>query len=152
MSNFKIYCKSILIPLVLGGLVGLFTRGSMDYSMLTKPVLAPPGYVFPIVWSILYVLMGISYALLITSGTNNRVTQKSYYAQLIVNLIWPILFFTLKWRLIAFIWIVLLLLLVINMIYQFFYQRKNAGIIQIPYLVWVAFATYLNLFFYLLNR
>lgn len=152
MSKFKIYLKSILLPLILGGLVGLITSGKMDYNLLTKPFLAPPGIVFPIVWSILYLLMGISYGLLKTTNTNTELTQKSYYWQLIINLIWPILFFVCKWRLIAFIWIILLLLAVINMIYQFYHAYKTAGILQIPYLVWVTFATYLNLFFYLLNR
>lgn len=152
MSNFKIYLKNILIPLILGCIIGFITSGKMDYSLLTKPVLAPPGIVFPIVWSILYILMGISYALLITTGNNTKITKKSYYLQLIVNLIWPILFFLLKWRLFAFIWIILLLILVGNMIYQFYKQKRSAGLIQIPYFIWVAFATYLNLFFYLLNR
>lgn len=152
MSKFKIYLKSILLPLILGSLVGLITSGKMDYNLLTKPFLAPPGIVFPIVWSILYLFMGISYGLLKTTNTNTELTQKSYYWQLIINLIWPILFFVCKWRLIAFIWIILLLIAVLNMIYQFYHAHKTAGLLQIPYLVWVAFATYLNLFFYLLNR
>lgn len=152
MSNFKTYLKSIIIPLLLGGLVGLITGKMMNYGSLIKPPLAPPGIVFPIVWSILYILMGVSYAHLLTTNTNTEETKTSYYFQLFVNLLWPIIFFILKWRLIAFIWIILLLLLVINMIYQFYQANKTAGLIQIPYLVWVIFATYLNLFFYLLNR
>ena len=152
MTKFKVYLKAILIPLILGGIVGILTSGKMNYAELIKPVLAPPGIVFPIVWSLLYILMGISQALLLTNGQTTELTNKSYYWQLIVNLIWPIIFFILKWRLIAFIWIILLLILVINMIYQFYKQNKLAGLLQIPYLIWVSFATYLNLFFYLLNR
>ena len=152
MSNFKTYAKAILIPLLLGGFVGLITGKMMNYEALVKPPLAPSGIVFPIVWSILYILMGVSYAYLSTTNSNTEATKTSYYLQLFVNLLWPIIFFILKWRLIAFIWIILLLLLVINMIYQFYQANKAAGLIQIPYLVWVIFATYLNLFFYLLNR
>lgn len=152
MTNFKIYLKAILIPVILGGIVGFLTSSSMNYNDLIKPVLAPPGIVFPIVWTILYILMGISQAILITNGQNTDLTNKSYYLQLFVNLVWPIIFFILKWRLLAFIWIVLLLILVANMLYQFFRQNKLTGLLQIPYILWVIFATYLNLFFYLLNR
>lgn len=150
--KIKIYLKNIFIPLFLGAIVGLITSKAMDYKSLIKPLLAPPGYIFPIVWSILYILMGISYAIIKSNNQDNSLTLKSYAFQLIVNLIWPILFFIFKWRLIALFWIILLLILVINMIYQFFKVNKKAGLLQIPYLLWVLFATYLNLFFYILNR
>lgn len=151
MTNFKIYLKSILLPVILGSVVGLFTSKSMNYASLNKPPFAPPGILFPIIWTILYILMGISFALLTTHGKNTDLTTKSYYLQLFVNLVWPIIFFTFKWRLFALIWIILLLILVINMIYQFFRQYKLSSYLQIPYLLWICYATYLNLFFYLLN-
>ncbi len=148
----KIYIRSILIPLVLGAAVGLLTRGSEDFGALTKPALAPPAWLFPVVWSILYVLMGISYARLEEDRLNDTPAKAVYYAQLIVNLLWPIAFFSLEWRLFALIWIILLLILVIAMIVIFYRRDKTAGLLQIPYLIWVGFATYLNLGFYLLNR
>ncbi len=153
MTKLKIYLKAIALPVICGLVVGLLTRGAMaNFKLLTKPFLAPPAILFPIVWTILYILMGVSYGLLKANNANSLVTEKSYYAQLIVNLIWPIIFFVLEWRFIALLWIILLLVLVINMAYQFFRQEKIAGLLQIPYILWVMFATYLNLFFFLLNR
>lgn len=152
MSNLKIYVKSILITVILGGLVGFVISGYIDYSSLQKPPLAPPSSLFPIVWTILYILMGISYGIL---KSNNLVDSKInliYYSQLIVNLLWPIAFFVLKWRFFAFLWIILLVVLVINMIIQFYNKNQLSGLLQIPYLLWLLFATYLNLGVYLLNR
>lgn len=152
MSNLKIYVKSILITIILGGLVGFIISGYIDYNSLQKPLLAPPSSLFPIVWTILYILMGISYGIL---KSNNLVDSKInliYYSQLIVNLLWPIAFFVLKWRFFAFLWIILLVVLVINMIIQFYNKNQLSGLLQIPYLLWLLFATYLNLGVYLLNR
>ncbi len=149
--NFKSYLKSILVPLVLGVIVGFITSRSMNYDILVKPVLAPPGILFPIVWSILYILMGISYGMLKIKGISKE-SQKIYYLQLGVNLLWPIIFFIFKLRFIAFIWIILLDILVGLMIKYFYKDNKVASYLQIPYLIWVLFATYLNLAIYLLNR
>lgn len=152
MSKFKTYLKSILIPVIIGGIVGLFISKSIDYSFLQKPFLAPPSILFPIMWTILYILMGISYGIL---DSNNLIDTKQniiYYLQLFVNALWSIFFFTLKWRLFSFIWIILLDLLVIIMIFSFYKKNKIAGLIQIPYLLWVLFASYLNLSIYLLNK
>lgn len=151
-NKVKTYIISILIPLVLGAAVGLLTSGAMNYDGLTKPVLAPPPLLFPIAWSILYTLMGISYAILETNGLHTAETRAVYYAQLIVNLLWPIFFFSLKWRLFAFIWIVVLDILVIIMASRFYRLHKTAGLLQLPYIAWVLFASYLNLLIYLLNR
>ena len=152
MSNFKIYLKAILIPLLVGGVVGLIISGFMDYNTLQKPFLSPPSIIFPIVWTILYTLMGISYGILETRGLVDSKINYIYYLQLIVNALWPIAFFVLKWRLFAFFWIILLDILIIKMIMQFYSKDKLAGLLQIPYLVWTLFASYLNLFVYLLNR
>ncbi len=152
MSKLKIYLKNILIPLILGTIIGLITSKTMNYNELIKPVLAPPGFIFPIVWTILYILMGISYAILKINGRDNKIIKSTYILQLTFNLIWPIIFFTFNWRGVALIWIILLLFFVINMIYQFYKEEKIAGLLQIPYLLWVSFATYLNLFFFILNR
>lgn len=151
MSKLKIYIRSILIPVALGAVVGFLTAGSMDYQSLQKPVLAPPGILFPIVWSILYVLMGISYGILTEKGLLEPKLSAVYYIQLGVNLLWPILFFTLEWRLFAFVWILLLDALVAAMVVLFYRKNKLAGLLQLPYLAWVLFASYLNLAFFILN-
>ena len=149
--KYKVYLKSILMPLILGAIVGFITSKSMDYSTLVKPVLAPPSILFPIVWSILYILMGVSYGILKTNRISEE-SKKIYYLQLGVNLLWSIIFFTFKLRFIALLWIILLDILVILMIKYFYKDNKVAAYLQIPYLVWVLFATYLNLAIYLLNR
>lgn len=152
MSNFKTYAKAILIPVVVGGIVGLIISSSIDYNSLKQPPLSPPSILFPIVWSILYILMGISYGildsnLLVDSGINSI-----YYLQLFVNALWSIFFFVFKWRFFSFLWILLLLDLVVIMIVRFYRKNKTSGLLQIPYLLWILFATYLNLGVYLLNK
>lgn len=150
--KFKTYAKNILVPLALGGAVGLLTQGGDAFEKLTKPPLAPPPILFPIVWSALYILMGVSYSLLETRGLTDDGTRLIYYTQLFFNLVWPFAFFTLGWRLFSLIWLVILDLLVVAMVIRFTRAYKPAGLLQIPYLIWVIFATYLNLGFWLLNR
>lgn len=120
MKNKKVWIKNILIPVIFGGIVGLIISRFMDYNTLEKPPLSPPGFIFGIVWTILYVLMGISYGILDKKDLIDSKVKWAYYLQLAVNLIWPILFFVFKARLISSIWIVLLLILVINMIVTFY--------------------------------
>ena len=151
-TKVKTYAKNIFIPLALGAAVGLLTRGGEAFDSLTKPALAPPAIIFPIVWSGLYTLMGVSYSRLELRRLNDDGTKLIYYAQLIFNLLWPIAFFALKWRLFALIWILLLDVLVTAMVIRFYRSEKWAGLLQIPYLVWVFFASYLNFGFYILNR
>ena len=151
-NKVKTYAVSILVPLVLCAIVGFLTKDAMGYEGLDTPALAPPPILFPIVWSILYTLMGISHAILKSNGLSTPDSESVYYAQLIVNLLWPVLFFSLGWRLVAFIWIVLLDILVVVMTVRFYRRDKTAGLLQIPYLLWVFFATYLNLAIYLMNR
>lgn len=152
MSKIKIYAKSILIPVIIGGVIGLIISRSIDYNSLQKPPLSPPSILFPIVWTILYVLMGISYGILDSKSLIELKTQIIYSLQLFVNATWSLIFFTLKWRLFAFIWIIILDVLVIVMIIDFFKKNKTAGLLQIPYLLWIIFASYLNLGVYLLNK
>ena len=152
MSKFKIYLKSILIPLILGDIVGFIISGSTDYNSLIQPELAPPAILFPIVWTILYFLMGLSYGIITIYSDLDSDVKTIYYSQLIVNLIWPIIFFVMKNRLLALIWIILLLILIIIMIVKFYKKNKVASLIQIPYLLWTIFATYLNFSIYLLNK
>lgn len=152
MSKFKTYAKSILIPVIIGGIVGFIISGSIDYNSLQKPFLAPPSILFPIAWTILYILMGVSYGILKDKSLIDSKTNIIYYLQLFVNAMWSIIFFVLKWRLFAFIWIILLDILVIAMIINFYKKNKLAGLLQIPYLLWILFASYLNLSIYLLNK
>ena len=151
-NKIGIYIKSILLPVIVGGIVGLIISRFIDYNSLEKPFLAPPSIVFPIVWTILYILMGISYGRLKSKGLTDEKTNIIYYAQLGINALWSIFFFVLKWRLFSFFWIILLDIAVILMIINFYKKDKVAGLLQIPYLLWSLFATYLNLGIYILNR
>lgn len=152
LSNKKVWIKAILIPVILGGIVGLIISGFMDYNTLKNPPLSPPGFIFGIVWTILYILMGVSYGILDTKDLVDEKINKIYYPQLIVNLIWPILFFVCKWRLLSAIWIIILAILIIKMIIEFYRKNNLSAYLQIPYLLWTLFATYLNIGVYLLNR
>lgn len=152
LNKFKTYFKAILIPILVGGIVGFLISGSIDYNSLEKPFLSPPSITFPIVWTILYILMGISYAILESNSLVNSKINSIYYLQLFFNALWPIAFFLLKWRLFAFIWIIILAVLIIIMIARFYEKQKTAAWLQVPYLLWALFATYLNFGVYLLNR
>ena len=152
MNKIGIYIKSILIPVLIGVVVGFITSSFMDYNTLQKPLLAPPSAVFPIVWTILYILMGVSYGILKSNNLTDTETNFIYYLQLAVNALWSIIFFVFKWRLFAFLWIILLAIFVILMIKTFYEKNKIAGWLQIPYIIWILFASYLNLAFYILNR
>ncbi len=140
-----------LLPIIGGAIVGLITSGYMDYQDMVKPPLSPPGIVFPIVWTILYILMGISYFLATKNNENNKELDQIYLLQLLVNFMWPIIFFVLEMYFTAFLWIILLLILVIVMIKELLKVNKVSGYLQIPYLIWLLFATYLNLGITLLN-
>lgn len=152
LNKFKTYFKAILIPVLVGGIVGFLISGSIDYNSLEKPFLSPPSITFPIVWTILYILMGISYTILESNSLVNSKINSIYYLQLFFNALWPIAFFLLKWRLFAFIWIIILVVLIIIMIARFYEKQKTAAWLQVPYLLWTLFATYLNFGVYLLNR
>lgn len=154
MKNKKELIISILIPLGVGALSAFLTRNSMDiYENLLLPPLAPPSWVFPVVWTILYILMGISAYLVSQSDSFYRNSALRIYAlQLFVNFFWTLIFFNFEMYLFAFLWLMLLLLLIIMMILCFARIDKKAALLQIPYLLWVSFAAYLNLGIYLLNR
>lgn len=152
MSKFKIYFKAILVPLIVGGIVGIIMSGSIDYESLKQPVLSPPSWIFPVMWTLLYILMGVSYGLLEEKKVMDKSAKTIYYIQLGINALWSIIFFVLKARLFAFIWILILDIAVIIFLSVFYKRNKTAGLLQIPYLLWVLFASYLNLGVYLLNR
>ena len=152
MNKVFTFIKSIFIPLAVGGIVGFLISSHIDYNSLNQPPLSPPSIVFPIVWTILYILMGVSYGILKVRNLNDEDVNFIYYLQLIVNALWSIVFFLLKWRLFSFIWILILDFLVVVMIVKFYEKNKVAGLIQIPYLIWIIFASYLNLTIYFLNK
>ena len=151
--NVKILIICIIIPLVVGGLSSLFMMGSNQYNDLLLPTFAPPGWLFPVMWTILYILMGTSCYLIFISNDKDKNKALIVYAlQLFINSLWTLFFFRLEWYLFSFFWLILLLVLIIYMIYCFFPINKKASLLQIPYLIWVLFASYLNLGIYILNR
>jgi len=155
--KLKAYIVSILIALSVGALSAFVTRDSMNiYSEIVTPPLSPPGFLFPIVWTVLFALMGISAAMVYTSD-NGMEKQKSevlriYGASLAVNFLWSIVFFNFRAFLTAFAVLVLLLMLIIKTILGYKAIEPIAAYLQIPYAVWVAFAGYLNLSIAFLNR
>lgn len=142
---------AILIPILLGGIFSLFTQSSLVYKEITKPILSPPGYLFPIVWTILYILMGISSYLIYKKEGLESDALKIYLVQLFVNLFWTVIFFNFRFYLLAFIWLIVLVILVAYMIKKFYGIDKKAAYLQIPYLLWIIFASYLNFFIFILN-
>lgn len=156
-KKIKPYLISVLIALAVGGLSSLLTKGNMDvYNQINRPALAPPMIVFPVVWGILFVLMGISSALVYLKRDENENEANTglriYALQLVVNFFWSIIFFNMQAYLFAFIWLLLLWVLIIIMIAQFKKVSKKAAYLQIPYLLWVTFAGYLTWMIYILNR
>lgn len=155
----KIQWKKLLIclaiPLAVGGVSALFTMGSMeDFAALNQPPLSPPGWLFPIVWTILFLLMGLASYLVATSDahrTEIRGALTVYGIQLAINFFWSILFFNLGAYLFSFVWLILLWVLILVTIKRFAAIRPLAGWLLVPYLLWVTFAGYLNLAIYLLN-
>ena len=143
---------SILIPLFVGGAAALLSRGGMEeFDMLEKPALAPPGWLFPVVWTILYVLMGVASYLVIQSGNDVSRAIPLYTLSLVFNFFWPIIFFGFEAYLFAFFWLTALFIIVLLTAVSFYKASPAAGYLMIPYLLWVAFAGYLNLSIYLLN-
>ena len=153
--NLKKLIISLLVPLGVGGLSALITGGNMDiYSKINRPPLSPPGIVFPIVWSVLYTLMGISLYLVWNKDDNSSQSNIAYFwfaVQLFLNFIWSPIFFGAQQYLVAFIVLILLIASVVAMIVSFYKISKPAALLQIPYLIWLIFAGYLNLAIYILN-
>lgn len=137
-------------PLLGGSIIGIIINKSVDYTNYLKPPLSPPSYVFPIAWSILYVLIGIVYYLY-RKNNNNKKTIKIYYIQLLFNYLWPIIFFVLKIPLIANIWIIILTIIVIYLVVIIYVEKKICAYLLIPYILWLLFAVYLNTGIVILN-
>lgn len=151
-KNWKTLALCIALPLAVGGLSALLTRNGMKtFETLNMPALAPPGWLFPVAWTVLYILMGIASYLVLTSGKPNKAALRTYGVQLVFNFFWSIIFFNLEQYLFAFIWLVVLWLLILITTFQFHNISEPAGYLMIPYLLWVTFAGYLNLSIYRLN-
>ena len=152
--NFKKLIINIAIPLGVGALSALISMGGMDsFASLNQPPLSPPGWLFPVVWSILYILMGISSYLITESGkpARSKTALTVYGVQLFFNFMWSIIFFNFEAYLFAFIWLLALLSLVIINAILFYRIDRRAGLLFIPYILWIIFAGYLNFGIFLLN-
>ena len=153
--NWKTLIFFVSIPLLVGGFASLISRESMSmFEQLTKPPLSPPGWLFPLVWTVLYIFMGLASYLVFTSNHNKneiKTALQIYALQLIFNFFWTILFFNFELYFFAFFWLITLLALIILTTFLFYENSKLAAYLIIPYIIWVTFAAYLNLGVALLN-
>ena len=152
-TEWKPLSLSIGIALAVGALSSILTSGSMEaFEQLNQPPLSPPGIVFPIVWTVLYTLMGLSAYLVWRETSPLRTGALRLYAvQLAVNFVWPLLFFRAQALGLAFAWLLLLWTLVVALIFRFSDIVPLAGWLQLPYLAWLTFAAYLSFGVLLLN-
>ena len=153
-KKYRVYIISAALALAVGGLSGLISGSSMEqYESLIKPPLSPPGWLFPVVWTILYILMGIAAAIIWESNDKDKDTALTVYAvQLAVNFLWPIFYFVFDAKLLAFLWLLLLIFLVLITIKNFGSISSKGAWLLLPYFIWLIFAAYLNLATYILNR
>jgi len=146
--NWKKLLIAVAIPLVVGGVAALLTRNAMaTFDTLEQPPLSPPAWVFPVVWSILYTLMGVA-SYLVSAAKAPRIEKDGalavYALQLAFNFLWPILFFNLELYRVALVWIILLLILVVITAVRFYRITPAAGWLLVLYIAWLLIATYLN--------
>ena len=152
--NWKKLLICLAIPIAAGGLSALVSGGMSAYKEFNQPPLSPPGWVFPVVWSILYLLMGYaSYRVLVSGKDKTQIrTALIYYGvQLFLNFLWSPVFFGLRWFLTAFFLLIVLWVAIFLTMRKFSKLDPLAGDLLLPYLLWVCFAGYLNLGVYLLN-
>ena len=154
-SKTKKYIIGIAIPLAVGGLSALLTQSAMQkFNSLNQPPLAPPSWLFPVVWTVLFVLMGIASALFYMADVPQEQKKSAltlYGVQLAMNFLWSIVFFNFGAYLFAFVWLLALLAVIIATAVKFRRISKPAAWMLIPYILWVCFAGYLNFAIYLLN-
>lgn len=154
-KKWKSLIVCLVIPLAVGALSAVLSGGGMQvFSDLEQPPLSPPGWLFPVVWTILYLLMGYASWLVLTSEADRHKIRQAltvYGLQLAVNFFWSIIFFGAGLYLFAFLWLVLLWILIVWTMARFYEIRQTAGELLLPYLLWVTFAGYLNFAIYLLN-
>ena len=154
-TKIRPYVGFSALALLVGGLSSMITQGQMEaFSALRQPPLSPPGWVFPVAWTILYLLMGVGMAIVWrnSDGERRRRAVTIWGVQLAANFLWPLLFFLWQLRLLSLVWLAVLLILVANMTSEFEKTSITAARLQIPYLLWLLFAAYLNLGVWILNR
>lgn len=153
--NWKRLSICIAIPLAVGFLSYLVTRRGMEsFSELNMPPLSPPMWLFPVVWSILFILMGIASYIVTVHGTDDREVKSAlwiYGIQLLLNFLWTVIFFNFRMLTFAFIWLLILFAFIIANTVSFGRIRRSAGYLLVPYLIWTAFAGYLNFMLSVLN-
>ena len=154
MKKYIINSIHLLLPMIGGSIIGRLTANDTknDYRQFKKPPLSPPGYIFPIVWPILYLLMGVSFVLSIINSGKQRVVTMTHYLQLAFNYLWSLLYFKEKLRGVALIDSVILLISVLINAITMFKAKRLAGLLQIPYILWSGYASYLNTGNWLLNK
>lgn len=152
--DYKKLAICIAIPLLVEAISHLATKDAMDqYYKLNQPPLSPPQWLFPVVWTILYILMGISLYIVLEKGQKSLYeARKIFYFKLFINFIWTIFFFKFGWYLFAFFWLVFLWIMILVMIRKFRKISKVAAWMNVPQLLWIIFAGYLNLGIWWLNR
>lgn len=142
----------ILITLIIGSLPAFFINISAKYKPLIKPPLSPPGILFPIVWSILFILMGISiYRIMMSNDAKKSEARLIYFIQLIINALWTPIFFGFNQYFLGFLWVLMLIILVVTMLLIFYKIDKISAYLNIPYFIWLLFACYLSFGIYVLN-
>ena len=152
--DWKKLLLCLALPLAVGGLAALLSGGMELYKDLDRPPLSPPGWVFPVVWTVLYLLMGYASYRVLESGAEPEEIRKAwilYGLQLAANFLWPLLFFGGQMYLAALIELIVLWVLIFLTLRRLSAIRELAGDLLIPYLLWVSFAAYLNLGIFLLN-
>ena len=148
---------AIIIPLLIGGISAFLTKDSMDgFSKLNQPLLSPPTWLFPVAWTILYILMGIASYFIYKNRSVYLYDEREkslllYGVQLILNFFWSIIFFNMRQFTFAFVWLLLLLFFIILLVINAKKVSKIAFYLLIPYVIWVIFAGYLNIMIAILN-
>ena len=151
--NLKRLLIALAVPLAVGGL-SAFASGSFSeqYAVVNKPPLSPPGWIFPVVWTLLYLAMGYaSYLVMTVGGRDAKDALTVYYVQLGLNFLWPILFFRFRLYTFAIFELILLIAAVTVMVIRFSHVDERAGYLTLPYLIWLCFALYLNIGVAVLN-
>ncbi|MDO4808558.1 MAG: TspO/MBR family protein [Eubacteriales bacterium] len=147
---------AVLIPLAVGGASSVITRSAMtQYNSFNKPALSPPGWLFPVAWTILYILMGLASGIVFLSDCDPDVKRTAliiYVVQLVFNFFWSIFFFNMSLYLFSFIWLLAMWMMVIACTVLFWIANRAAGMMMLPYIAWSTFAAYLNLAVYLMSR
>ena len=150
--NLKKLIFYIGITVLIGSFPSFFIKIGDTYKSLNRPPLSPPGIIFPIVWTTLFILMGISiYRVIMTNSNKKSEARLIYFIQLIVNALWTPIFFGFRNYFLGFLWIIMLIILVITMIIMFNKIDKISAYLNIPYLLWLVFALYLSFSVFILN-